>query len=279
MRLRDPFISVATILTLSAAPAWATPKGGPTKTTGPSAPKASAPKTSTTHGKAAVTTTQGPKTTTTHGPKTTTTSTHGSPKSTSPTTHGGSKADATGHGNAKKTSTTTTSTSTGTSTTTGSSTGSTSTGSGTTTTTTAPETLNPIAQKISANKGLSPKMATLLPSNLTLNEASKGFKNQGQFIAALHVSQNLGIPFADLKQAMTGIRPIPTTTTTTTGGTASGTTSGTTSGTGTTSTSTTSEPPQLLSLGGAIKKLKPGADAAAAETKATTQATADLSSK
>ncbi len=56
---------------------------------------------------------------------------------------------------------------------------------------------------------------------MSLNQASKGFKNQGQFIAALHVSQNLGIPFADLKTAMTGIRPItrPPTGGTTTGGT------------------------------------------------------------
>jgi hypothetical protein len=106
---------------------------------------------------------------------------------------------------------------------------------------------------------------------MSLNQASKGFKNQGQFIAALHVSQNLGISFADLKTAMTGIRPI---TTTPTGGT---TTGGTTTG-GTTSTTTT-ESSQLLSLGQAIKKLRPTANADAAETLATTQATTDLSGK
>ena len=32
----------------------------------------------------------------------------------------------------------------------------------------------------------------MLPKGMTLNQASAGFKNQGQFIAALHVSQNLG---------------------------------------------------------------------------------------
>lgn len=37
---------------------------------------------------------------------------------------------------------------------------------------------------------------------ITLDTASMGFKNSGQFIAALHVSQNLGIPFLDLKKAM-----------------------------------------------------------------------------
>lgn len=31
----------------------------------------------------------------------------------------------------------------------------------------------------------------MLPKHMTLNQASMGFKNQGQFIAALHASQNL----------------------------------------------------------------------------------------
>jgi len=119
---------------------------------------------------------------------------------------------------------------------------------------------------------------------MTLNEASKGFKNQGQFIAALHVSQNLGIPFADLKTAMTGITPVTTITSTktgtttggtTTGGTTTGGTTGTTSGTTTTTTSST----PLLSLGQAIHKLRPSANATTAETTATHQATTDLGGK
>jgi hypothetical protein len=44
----------------------------------------------------------------------------------------------------------------------------------------------------------------MLPEGMTLAQASSGFRNQGQFIAALHVSQNHNILFADLKQAMTG---------------------------------------------------------------------------
>ena len=43
-----------------------------------------------------------------------------------------------------------------------------------------------------------------MPAGLTLNQASKGFKNQGQFLAALHVSRDLNIPFAQLKTEMTG---------------------------------------------------------------------------
>lgn len=38
---------------------------------------------------------------------------------------------------------------------------------------------------------------------MTLDQASAGFRNQGQFIAALNASKNRGIPFADLKNAMT----------------------------------------------------------------------------
>jgi hypothetical protein len=42
---------------------------------------------------------------------------------------------------------------------------------------------------------------------MTLNTASMGFKNQGQFIAALHVSENLGIPFVLLKSHMVTVTP------------------------------------------------------------------------
>jgi hypothetical protein len=66
--------------------------------------------------------------------------------------------------------------------------------------------LNPIAQKISSHPQLTSKVTSLLPSGMTLNQASAGFKNQGQFIAALHVSHNLGIPFAKLKTDMTGAK-------------------------------------------------------------------------
>lgn len=102
---------------------------------------------------------------------------------------------------------------------------------------------------------------------MTLNEASDGFKNQGQFIAALHVSQNLGIKFTDLKATMLG-KPIT--------GATTGSTTGTTTGTSTTSTSTSSGP---MSLGQAIHKLRPGVNADAETQHATTQATTDLSGK
>lgn len=59
-------------------------------------------------------------------------------------------------------------------------------------------------QRIDANPQLVARLTPLLPTGTTLDQAAAGFKNQGQFIAALHVSKNLGIPFAQLKAEMTG---------------------------------------------------------------------------
>jgi hypothetical protein len=48
------------------------------------------------------------------------------------------------------------------------------------------------------------RMKDLLPAGMDLKTAEDGFKNRGQFIAALHVSKNLGISFDLLKAKMTG---------------------------------------------------------------------------
>lgn len=76
--------------------------------------------------------------------------------------------------------------------------------SGTTTTTSGTTTISPIGAKIASHPQLAAKLTPLLPKGMTLQTASAGFKNQGQFIAALHVSKNLNIPFAQLKAEMTG---------------------------------------------------------------------------
>ncbi len=114
-------------------------------------------------------------------------------------------------------------------------------------TTTAPH-VNPIAQKISANPQLASRITTLLPSGLTLDQASAGFRNQGQFIAAVHVSHNLNIPFADLKSAMVG----------------------------TTGSSGATRP---LSLGQAIHQLRPNVDADDAAKRGVSEADNDISGK
>jgi len=72
----------------------------------------------------------------------------------------------------------------------------------------------------------------------TLKADASGFKNFGQFVAAVHVSHNLGIPFSDLRAKMTG--------------------------------------PKAISLAKAIEGLKPEADAKAETKKATKQANDDL---
>jgi len=59
--------------------------------------------------------------------------------------------------------------------------------------------------RIESNSQLMSRLQPLLPSGMTLSSAAQGFKNEGQFIAALHVSQNLKIPFAQLKAEM--VRP------------------------------------------------------------------------
>ena len=156
-------------------------------------------------------TTHGP-TASTHGPV----ATHGHPKTATATTTTAAKA----HGNPH-----------------------------TATTTTSTTVLNPIAQKLQG-KPLGARLEKMLPTGMTLDKASSGFRNQGQFIAAVHVSRNLGIPFADLKATMLGL-PLQGTTTTTT--------------------------LRPMSLGQAIQRLRPSANATTEAAHAETQARTDLS--
>ena len=54
------------------------------------------------------------------------------------------------------------------------------------------------------NTRLADNIAKLLPAGTDLQAAASGFKNLGEFVAAAHVSSNLGIPFADLKAKILG---------------------------------------------------------------------------
>jgi hypothetical protein len=94
-----------------------------------------------------------------------------------------------------------------------------------------------IAQKLDSKPKLSAKLQSLLPAGTDLKTASDGFRNFGQFVAAVHVSHNLGIPFDQLKAKMTG--------------------------------------DNAESLGKAIKELKPDADAKAEVKKAQQQSKQD----
>lgn len=136
---------------------------------------------STTHGSSSTTThgqsgSHGPATkptSTTHGSG----STHGSAGSN---THGGGKPSTSNAG----------------STTTATSNTSPNSGAGSTT------TLSPVQQKLQKNTNLADKLLTRLPKNTDLMAAAEGFKNLGQFVAAVNVSNNLGLDFTELKTRM-----------------------------------------------------------------------------
>ena len=96
---------------------------------------------------------------------------------------------------------------------------------------------SPIAAKIARNPQQLARITAMLPAGMTLDQAAAGFRNQGQFIAALNASKNQGVAFADLQKAMTvdglslgqAVRqlrpePPPTTTPSTTSTTTDGTT-------------------------------------------------------
>lgn len=65
-----------------------------------------------------------------------------------------------------------------------------------------------VAERLSANQKLSTKVGELLPAGTKISDAAAGFKSLGEFVAAAHVSQNLGIPFSDLKAKMTAGRSL-----------------------------------------------------------------------
>ena len=73
---------------------------------------------------------------------------------------------------------------------------------GKTSTVTTTSTLTPTQQKLQRNTNLATKLQSRLPIGTDLMAASAGFRNLGQFVAAVNVSNNLGIPFSELKTRM-----------------------------------------------------------------------------
>lgn len=95
-----------------------------------------------------------------------------------------------------------------------------------------------VSDRLEDNTKLASKLQSLLPAGTNLQQAAQGFKNLGQFVAACHVSHNLGIPFDQLKAKMMG--------------------------------------PPSVSLGKAIQALKPTANAKEEASKAEKQAKQDM---
>ena len=63
-------------------------------------------------------------------------------------------------------------------------------------------TLTPVQQKLQRNTNLASKLQSRLPAGTDLGTAAAGFRNLGQFVAAVNVSNNLGLDFTTLKTAM-----------------------------------------------------------------------------
>jgi hypothetical protein len=63
-------------------------------------------------------------------------------------------------------------------------------------------TLTPVQEKLKKNTNLAAKLTSRLPEGTDLMLASAGFRNLGQFVAAVNVSNNLKIPFTELKTKM-----------------------------------------------------------------------------
>ena len=59
-----------------------------------------------------------------------------------------------------------------------------------------------VGTRLRENPDLASKLQSMLPAGMNVEDAANGFKNFGQFVAAVHVSKNLNIPFDQLKGAM-----------------------------------------------------------------------------
>jgi len=105
------------------------------------------------------------------------------------------------------------------------------------------------AELLTQNRQLASKLSGLLPPGTDLQTAASGFKNLGQFVAAVHVSKNLDIPFAQLKCTELATKAACTTTTGT-------------------KTVTMTVPSKSSSLGQAIHSLKPSLSATDSNTAA-----------
>jgi hypothetical protein len=69
-------------------------------------------------------------------------------------------------------------------------------------------TMNKAQQKLAQNANLRAKLQTRLPLGTDINAAAAGFRNLGQFVAAVNVAYNHGISFDALRQRMTGPEPM-----------------------------------------------------------------------
>ena len=65
-----------------------------------------------------------------------------------------------------------------------------------------------IEQVLHDDARLSAKLQDMLPADMTPQQACAGFKTLEQCVTAIHLAQNLKLPFADLKAKTTGKRSV-----------------------------------------------------------------------
>ena len=70
------------------------------------------------------------------------------------------------------------------------------------------ETASGKAERTGRDRKLEAQLQKMLPPGMNLKEAASGFKSEKEFISAVHVSKNLGIPFPKLKAKVTGKRAV-----------------------------------------------------------------------
>lgn len=66
-----------------------------------------------------------------------------------------------------------------------------------------------LEDRIDRNPRFRARLHDLLPPGTSARDAISGFKNEGQFFAALHASRNLNIPFDQLKTELTADNGVP----------------------------------------------------------------------
>ncbi len=65
-----------------------------------------------------------------------------------------------------------------------------------------------VGDRIDRNPRLASKLQKMLPPGVSLKQSASGFKNERRFISTVHVSNNLRIPFTQLKAKITGKRAV-----------------------------------------------------------------------
>jgi hypothetical protein len=136
-------------------------------------------------------------------------------------------------------------------------------------------TTTPVGQRLSKNSALRSKLETRLEAlgySGTVYQAAYGFKNQGQLVAAINVSQNLDVPFEQLKLQMTGYSVSKDGTVLRANLNPDGTIS-------MVDPSLATDPAPTKSLGQSIQTFKTDVDADAAATTATTQANREIAAR